>query len=56
MERLYGIDAKWVKRTAVPDLAMVKVSYPRPTPQGWILERDMHCGQQYVRLLTVELG
>ncbi|WP_374469484.1 DUF4387 domain-containing protein [Phenylobacterium sp.] len=54
--RLYGIDAQWVKRTAVPDLSMVKVSYPRPTPQGWIVERDMHSGQQYVRLLGVELG
>ena len=53
---LYGVDAKWVKRTPVPDLAMVKVSYPRPTPQGWITERDMHSGQQYVRLLNVELG
>lgn len=53
---LYGVEAKWVKRTAVPDLAMVKVSYPRATPQGWITERDMHSGQQYVRLLGVELG
>jgi hypothetical protein len=52
---LYGVDAKWVKRTPVPDLSMVKVSYPRATPQGWITERDMHSGQQYVRLLGVEL-
>jgi len=52
---LYGVDARWVKRTAVPDLSMVKVSYPRATPQGWITERDMHSGQQYVRLLGAEL-
>ncbi|MFC3077746.1 DUF4387 domain-containing protein [Phenylobacterium terrae] len=53
--RLYDVDAAWVKRTPVPDLAMLKVSYPRPTPQGWITERDMHSGQQYVRLLGVDL-
>jgi hypothetical protein len=53
---LYGVEARWVKRTPVPDLSMVKVSYPRPTPQGWITERDMHSGQQYVRLLNVELS
>jgi hypothetical protein len=53
---LYGVDPQWVKRTPVPDLSMVKVSYPRATPQGWIVERDMHCGQQYVRLLNLELG
>lgn len=53
---LYGVDARWVKRIPVPDLAMVKLSYPRATPQGWITERDMHSGQQYVRLLGVELG
>lgn len=53
---LYGIEAKWVKRTPVRNLSMVKVSYPRATPQGWITERDMHSGQQFVRLLDVELA
>ena len=53
--RLYGIDAAHVKRTPVDSLCMVKVSYPRPTPQAWIEERDLHSGQQYVRLLGVEL-
>lgn len=53
--RLYGIDAAQVKRASVDQLGVVKISYPRPTPQGWITERDMHCGQQYVRLLDIEL-
>jgi hypothetical protein len=40
-----------VKRFEVPDLAVLKISYPRATPQGGTYERDMHGGQQYVRLL-----
>jgi hypothetical protein len=54
-ERLYGTDPALVKTIPVEDLAMVKISYPRATPQGGIEERDMHSGQQYVRLLEVEL-
>jgi hypothetical protein len=34
---------------------MIKISYPRAAPQGGMVERDMHSGQQYVRLLDVEL-
>lgn len=53
--RLYGTDPKLVKRFAVPSLHVLKISYPRATPQGGVVERDMHAGQQYVRLLDVEL-
>lgn len=53
--RLYGADASLVKRFPVESLNMVKISYPRATPQGGVVERDMHCGQQYVRLLDIEL-
>ncbi|MEZ5955825.1 MAG: DUF4387 domain-containing protein [Hyphomonadaceae bacterium] len=53
--RLYGIDAAHVKRFPVASLQMLKISYPRPHPQGGEIERDMHSGQQYVRLLDVEL-
>lgn len=53
--RLYGTDPAYVKRIPVEHLAMVKISYPRSTPQGGMEERDMHSGQQYVRLLDVEL-
>jgi hypothetical protein len=54
-ERLYGADPAMVKHFAVEKLSVLKVSYPRRTPQGGVLERDMHCGQQFVRLLDVEL-
>ena len=39
----------------VAALSMVKVSYPRAAPQGGVVERDMHSGQQYVSLLDLEL-
>jgi hypothetical protein len=55
-ERLFGADPKLVKRFAIPSLHTVKLSYARTSPQGGMVERDMHCGQQYVRLLDVELG
>jgi hypothetical protein len=54
--RLFGADPDLVKRFPVPRLNMLKISYPRSTPQGGMVERDMHCGQQFVRLLDVELG
>ena len=55
MGELLGVDGARIKRFAVPDLHVVKLSYPRPHPQGGAAERDMHGGQQYVRLLDVEL-
>jgi Domain of unknown function (DUF4387) len=53
--RLFDIDSLQVKHFAVPDLCVLKISYPRRKPQGGPMERDMHGGQQYVRLLDVEL-
>ncbi len=53
--RLYGVEPELVKHFALPDLRVVKISYPRARPQGGAIERDMHGGQQYVRLLDVEL-
>ncbi|PAX06359.1 DUF4387 domain-containing protein [Sphingomonas lenta] len=52
---LLGVAPDTVKRFDVPDLLVVKLSYPRATPQGGAVERDMHGGQQYVMLLNVEL-
>lgn len=54
--RLYGVDPAYVKRIPAPQLNMIKISYPRPTPQGGLVERDMHAGQQYVRLLNVPIS
>lgn len=52
---LFGVDPKQVKLFRVPDLSVIKISYPRRSPQGGTMERDMHGGQQYIRLLDVEL-
>jgi len=53
--KLYDVEPALIKRFSVPDLLVLKISYPRRRPQGGALERDMHGGQQYVRLLGVEL-
>jgi hypothetical protein len=53
--RLFDVDVAQVKHFAVPELCVLKISYPRRKPQGGPLERDMHGGQQYVRLLDIEL-
>lgn len=53
---LFDVDSAQVKCFRVPELAVVKISYPRRRPQGGALERDMHGGQQYIRLLDVELN
>lgn len=53
--RLFGADPALVKRFPVKRLHMVKISYPRSSPQGGMVERDLHCGQQYVRLLDLDL-
>ena len=53
---LFGTDARLVKRVPVDRLHMIKISYPRAHPQGWMRERDMHAGQQFARLLEVDIG
>jgi hypothetical protein len=53
--RLYDVDATQVKRFPIPELLVLKISYPRCRPQGGAMERDMHGGQQYVRLLDLEV-
>ena len=54
-ESLYGTHAGLVKRIPIASLNAVKISYPRPQPQGWLGERDMHQGQSFVRLLDIDL-
>lgn len=52
---VYGVHPKTVLLYPIPDLLVLKISYPRPTPQGGIEERHLHSGQQYARLLDIEL-
>lgn len=53
--RIFGVGAELVKIFPVPSLNMMKISYARPQPQAWMGERDMHSGQQFVRLLDIEI-
>jgi hypothetical protein len=54
--RLYGANPAHVKRVAIESLHVLKISYPRPHPQGWAGERDMHQGQSFARLLGVDIS
>jgi hypothetical protein len=56
LANLFGASEPSIKVIHVDTLRVVKVSYPRPKPQGWRGERDMHGGQQYVSLLELELA
>jgi hypothetical protein len=52
---LFATQKELVKRSPVDRLNMIKISFPRPKPQGGIVERDMHSGQQFVRILALDL-
>ncbi len=52
---LYGVDPAVVQRYEAPDILTIKISFPRKIPQGGMLERDMHGGQAYARLLDLEI-
>lgn len=56
LAEIYGTDPALVAIYPVPSLSMVKISYPRAAPQGGVVERDLHSGQQYVYLLDVEMA
>ena len=53
--RLYGIDPATVAIYRLPTIRVVKISFPRPTAQGGVDDRDMHAGQQHVPLAQLEL-
>jgi hypothetical protein len=52
---LYHVDPGTVRIYRLPDLRAVKISFPRPNPQGGIRDRDLHAGQQHVPLLSLPL-
>jgi len=54
--KIYGTDPNLVAIYKVENLSMIKISYPRAMPQGGVVERDLHSGQQYVSILDVELA
>ena len=51
--RLYRVDASDVAIFRLPSIRVVKISFPRPTTQGGVEDRDMHAGQQHVPLAAV---
>jgi len=53
--RLYRVDADTVFIYRLPDIRVVKVSFPRPTVQGGRADRDMHAGQQHIPLAGLAL-
>jgi hypothetical protein len=52
---IYGVEPDTISLYPVPQMKVLKISYPRRSPQGGIEERDLHSGQQYAYLLDVEL-
>ena len=54
-ERLFGANPDQVKHFPIENLEMLKVSCVRPSPSGSRVERDLHSGQMFVRLLDIEL-
>ncbi|MBL4802186.1 MAG: DUF4387 domain-containing protein [Emcibacter sp.] len=53
---VYSVDPAEVMHFPVPKLKVLKISYPRKTPQGGVEERDLHSGQQYTYILDLELS
>ncbi|GAA0334600.1 DUF4387 domain-containing protein [Sphingomonas oligophenolica] len=54
--KIYEVASDTVSIYPVEKLNMVKISYPRATPQGGVTERDLHSGQQFAYLLEVEMA
>jgi hypothetical protein len=51
--RAYRVPARSVQVFELPDLQVIKVSFPRAVSQGSIHDRDMHSGQQHVPLANL---
>jgi hypothetical protein len=54
--RAYAVDAAAVRIFRIPALHVVKISFPRPAPQGGVRDRDMHAGQQHIPLQHLPLN
>ncbi|HLI65745.1 MAG TPA: DUF4387 family protein [Caulobacteraceae bacterium] len=55
LAELFRTDPDLIAIYPVEALSMVKISFPRAAPQGGVVERDLHSGQQYVDLLDCDL-
>ena len=52
---MFGVRPDQVGFYPVRDLHVLKISYPRKDPQGGMIERDLHGGQQFARIVDLEL-
>jgi hypothetical protein len=52
ISELYQIGPQSLQIFRIPELRVVKVSFPRPVVQGSLHDRDMHAGQHHVPLAT----
>jgi uncharacterized protein DUF4387 len=50
---LYEVRAEDVRFFRIPSLNVVKISFPRPIPQGSLRDRDIHAGQHHVPLAAL---
>jgi hypothetical protein len=53
--RLYRVPAQQVQLFPLPNLQVIKASFPRQVSQGSLHDRDMHAGQQHIPLATIPL-
>jgi hypothetical protein len=49
---LYQVPPCVLQIFRIPDLHVIKVSFPRPIAQGSLHDRDMHAGQHHVPLAS----
>jgi len=52
---LYDVRAQDVQIFRIPSLNVVKISFPRPVPQGGLRDRDVHAGQHHVPLASLRV-
>ena len=52
---VFGVEPAQVGCYRVPELAVLKISYPRKDPQGGMIERDLHGGQQFAKLVDIHV-
>lgn len=53
---IFQVPEDTVKIFFLSQLNVIKISVPRIPPQGHPGEQDMHCGQQYIRILDLPLA
>jgi hypothetical protein len=55
ISQLYAVAPDCVLIFPLPDIRVIKVSFPRSISQGGLHDRDMHAGQHHVPLSELEI-